>query len=330
VDRREFLRDVVVAGAGTAAGGELWERLIHALHKPSVDALLVTAFQGAADGFHRAEVQVSGLELQRTLLEHLDQLAASLSWSMPSELRSRLVAIVAESAALAGWVSWDLGDVRQASGLYQAALDAAREAESSGLIACIAEYKSCAAAGLGDRRAAIGELKEARTVLEGSSLHRTRSWLMSREAEEHAALGDAEGAVRLIETALEERQQAGDDTEGAWVEFVDDARMAGYAVATYAQAGRFDEAADAAEWLLRTLRDDTPKRKAITYADVAGMYIRRGDLQQAGSYVQRSIELCSSATPRMASDRLRALRPLLTRWNDAPEARRLGEVLQVV
>jgi tetratricopeptide (TPR) repeat protein len=330
VDRREFMRDIVVAGAGTAAGAGLWERLIDGVNRLSVDPLTVSALQSAAAGFHRIEVQVSGVKLHRALIDHLGQLNASLSGPMPSDLRPRLISIVGESAALAGWVSWDLGDVQQASGLYRAAQHAAREAEAPGLVACVAEYRSCAAAGLGDRHAAIKELEQGRGALEGTELPRTRSWLMSRLAEEHAALGETDTAIRLIEEALETRDTAGDASEGAWVDFIDDARMAGYALSTYAQAERLDEAEDAAGWLLRSLREDTPKRRAITYADLAGMYIRRGDFDQATQFVQQSVELCVSSAPRMASDRLHALRPLLTRWNDSPEARQLGDILRAV
>jgi len=71
VDRREFMRDIVVAGAGTAAAAGLWERLIDGVNRLSVDPLTVSALQSAAAGFHRIEVQVSSVKLHRALIDHL-------------------------------------------------------------------------------------------------------------------------------------------------------------------------------------------------------------------------------------------------------------------
>lgn len=331
VDRRQFLHGVVVAGAGAAAGGPLWERLIHAVHRPEVDPMLSTALRAQADGFHRTEVSVSGGGLLDGLTTHLDQLGSTLSWPMGSALRRELISTTSESAALAGWVAWDLGDVTQASGFYRAAQDAAGEANAPGLVACVAEYQSCAAAGLGDSRGAIRLLHQGRAAVGRAALPVTLVWLLAREAEGQAALGNADMAVRLISDALDGWHRRPDGhNEGAWVEFIDDARIAGYAVNAYAAASRFDEAASAAEWLLSTLRDDTPKRRAISYAAVAEMHVRRGDLASAYDFAMRSLGLFATCAPRMASDRLHAMRPLLADFGNAPEASRLDELLLTV
>ncbi|MDR0360612.1 MAG: helix-turn-helix transcriptional regulator, partial [bacterium] len=120
VKRRELLRGVA-AGVATPADleSEPWARLLHAL-KPqgTVSGESVTDIEAATPGFPLPEHHVPACHLYGRLAHHVDQIAGLLARPMPAPLRKRLTVAAGESAALAGWLAWDLRDSVRAQSLY--------------------------------------------------------------------------------------------------------------------------------------------------------------------------------------------------------------------
>jgi transcriptional regulator with XRE-family HTH domain len=339
VDRRTFLRHAAgVAGlaaipAGLAAfpnapEGEPWERLTHALDRPTaLDPALVTDVETLTTSLHDLETRMPARQLITQVSGHIDRLAELLQGSTTETLRHRLIATAGDSAVLGAWIAWDMGDRTQAFRLYETAFTAAREGEDPALRACILAYGSYGASADGDANRARDLLEVARRCVDGAGFPATYAWIACRQAEETAALGDHPAALRLLDSGLSSYSKANPDTERVWTRFLDTNRVRGFAIATYVRVGDIDSALRIAEEALTALEPSQVKKRAIVLASTAEVHLQHGNLEQgmdlAGTALTAALEMQST----WGFEGLRRLRPLLSQWTGNPEVRRLDERL---
>jgi hypothetical protein len=112
-----------------------------------------------------------------------------------------------------------------------------------------------------------------------------RAWVSAREAEESAAIGDREGALRAMERAQAVYDYADPAAEQPWVRSFSRSRLDSMTVTAYARRDHPDlaEVFDAA---LHALRPKDAKVQAVILGDVAKAYVQRGDLDR-GTAVAR-------------------------------------------
>jgi hypothetical protein len=191
-------------------------------------------------------------------------------------------------------------------------------------MACANTYRSYATSGPSAHEDARRLLAEARECLPETGENATRAWVLGREAEEAAAIGDR-AAKDLIDRATEAFHEARPQKERPWTRFLDETRMDSLALSTHTRLGDEQRVHALANDLLATVTPAS-KRAALINADVGIASIRLGDVTSAISYGRRSLEAVRTSETTFGLWRLEELARALAQ---EPRARDLrGEIKQ--
>lgn len=288
VKRRTLLGGAVV---GAAAAAEPWERLTHALSKGrKIDSDTVAALVDRACALHVSEGHLTARELQGEVEAHLDAITAALPRAGANE--RPLTIAGGETAALAGWVAWDLGDHSRAHAYYKVTMDCADAAGHPPLRALALAYASYGAA---TPEKAAGLLAQAAKDVRGPGNAAAAAWIYGRLAEEAATAGDGTNALRSLDRARFAYDFADHTTEQAWVRFVTPYRVDSLALSVYGQLGR-QELAETADQAVDRLGRELPESGVVVLGDLASALLRGGDIDQ-GVYVSRQFAAAAEARP---------------------------------
>lgn len=323
VKRRDFLRCLAV-GVATPFGleSEPWARLLHALQpQGTVSGESVAEVEAATSGFHMLEHHVPASHLFGRLANHVNQIAGLLERPMSPPLRKRLTVAAGESAALAGWLAWDLRDRDRAQSLYDTALVAAREAGDPALQACTLAYRSYMEEG----PTSLELLEQARSLIEPEAYPATYAWLSGREAEERAQLGASMPALDVLDGGLSAHSSAHADQERAWTGFLDSSRMQGFAISTYGRLGELEQARQAAADALAVLGEQ--KHSAMILADIADVELQQGHLEEGLQRAGTALDVVVKTEFSVGFERLTRLRQRLRRWAREPAVRQFEDQL---
>lgn len=288
VKRRTLLEGVVV---GAAAATEPWERLSRAVSMgKEIDPEAAAALIDRACALHVSERHLTARQLQGEVESHLDAVTAALPRAGKSE---RALTIAAgETAALAGWVAWDMGDYPPAQAYYRATMDCAKAAGHPPLRALALAYASYGAA---SPQKAAELLTQAAKDVRGPGNAAAAAWIYGRLAEEAAQIGDDLNALRALDRARFAYEFADHTAEQAWVAFVTPYRMDSLALSVYGQLGR-QELAETADQAVDRLGRDLPESGVVVLGDLATALLQGGDIDQ-GVYVSRQFAAASEARP---------------------------------
>lgn len=304
VDRRALLAAGAVA-AGGAALSEPFDRLRRALQFPTrLDGAGLDLLEKATADHFTQEEQVPARVMAGHVGNHVDLLSLLLAGAGDRH-RLRLAVLAGESAALAGWLRYDLGDLAGARGYWQTSIEAAKVANDGPLLACVLAYLSYLTSSQGEPAEAFKLLSAAGEQVRSPEHAAARSWISARAAEEAAQLGDAAAYISL-ERAMTSYDYAKPGTGRPWVKFFDNARLGSMAVATYSRLGHpgVQQAADA---VMDSLGQDQHKTRAVILADVATGHAARGDFDAAAELAEKSLEATLSGEAVLGRQRLKAL-----------------------
>jgi len=308
VDRRSFVAAGMLATGGIALA-EPFDRLRRALQFPArLDVAAVDLLEQAGADHFTQEEQIPARLLADHVGAHVDLLSLLLAGSTERH-RTRLAVLAGESAALAGWLAYDTGDLAGARGYWQTAIDAARHAGDGPLLACVLAYLSYLTSSQGEPAEAFRLLTAAGGHVRSPQHAAARSWIAARASEEAAALGDPAALVSL-ERAMTAFDYAQPDTGRPWVKFFDNARLGSMAVATYARLGHPD-VEGAAQAVMGSLAASDHKTRAVILADVATGHMAHGDLEAGCDLAARALDATLSGEAVLGRERLTALRPAL-------------------
>ena len=303
-DQEDVKRRTLLEGAaiGVSAAAEPWGRLALALSKGSkTDAPSAAALVNRAAELHIQELTFSARRLQRTVESHLDAITAALPRA--GEHERALTIAAGETAALAGWVAWDLGETNKADAYYKVTSECALTAGHPPLRALALTYASY---GAPTPKEKLRLLSQAAQDVRGHGNATAAAWVLGRHAEEAAALGDDTGALRALDRARFAYDFADHTSEQAWVRFVTPYRMDSLALSVYGQLGRSELTATATTAVER-LGDDLPDGGVVVLGDLAAALLRGGDVDQ-GVYVTRQFAAASQAKPNtMGKERARTI-----------------------
>ena len=299
VRRREFAG---AAALGLGMAGEPWGRLAYALNNPEpISAETAAQLHERAAALFAAEERLPARRLYQTLVSHLDHLATLLP-TAGSQRRGLLVQ-AAETAALAGWLAFDLGETHGMRHYYETATQAAAAAGHPPTRALVLAYTSYA---VSDPHAACALLREAEQHVRGAGCATARSWIAAREAEESAAMGDREGAMRAIERAQAVYDHADPAAEQPWVRFFSRARLTSMTVAAYARLDHPD-LVEVSEAAMAALPPADLKVKAVILGDVATACVSRGDFSTGAEIARQALDVTCRTETALGRQRLQAL-----------------------
>ena len=170
------------------------------------DARLLAAYRETTALYARDFRIVPPHRLLPLLRAHVDRAAAHLDLPLRPSLRAELGAVVAETAALTGWTLHVGGRRGEAHAHFALARAAARDADQPALhalaLGSMASLYSTIVRGTAERsRIALRLLEQAISLVPDGMPAMGEAWLHGRLAEEHAALGDAEGFASELERA---------------------------------------------------------------------------------------------------------------------------------
>ncbi|MEV0161060.1 helix-turn-helix domain-containing protein [Nonomuraea fuscirosea] len=315
MDRRTML--LIAAGLtaeGAASLANPWERLTLALSGTRADQEdTVERLEARTIGFHRLEETMPARTIYQGLTAHLNELSTLLQAGFPDHLRRRLAATTGEAAVLASWIAWEIKQPGQSAAFDRIAALAAQESGHPIIQACAYAYRSYAVRGA----PAVQNIRLAQQHLPAQGDNATRAWLLAREAEELAGLGDRQALMRL-EQAREAYGQARPQRERAWTRFLDSGRMAAYRLSTYVNLGDEDRVIDEGQAALYALSHEADHKKiAAVHADIAAAQLRIGDLNEGITSGHRALETAQRTESRWAFQQLAAVENALSGKRDA-------------
>ncbi|MFI2764303.1 helix-turn-helix domain-containing protein [Streptomyces echinatus] len=292
-DSDDVKRRTLLGGAavGVAAAAEPWERLAHALSRgKEIDSEAAGILGDRACELHVRENDLTARELQSEVESHLDAITAALPRA--GEHERALTIAAGETAALAGWVAWDLGDQPRAHAFYKVTMGCAGNINHPPLRALALGYASYGAA---TPEKAAELLIQATKDVRGPGNAAAAAWLYGRLAEEAAGVGDHTNALRALDRARFAYEFADHTAEQAWVRFVTPYRMDSLALSVYGQLSR-QELAETADQAVDRLGRELPESGVVVLGDLANALLRGGDIDQ-GVYVSRQFAAASDARP---------------------------------
>lgn len=288
VKRRTLLCSATI---GVSVAAEPWGRLAFALSKGTkIDSPAAAALIDRAAELHVQELNLSARRLQKTVESHLDAITAALPRA--GEHEGALTIAAGETAALAGWVAWDLGEHDKANAYYKVTSQCAAAAGHPPLRALALTYSSYGAL---TPKAKMELLSQAANDVRGHGNATAAAWVFGRRAEEAAAAGDEAGALRALDRARFAYDFADHTSEQAWVRFVTPYRMDSLALSVYGQLRR-PELTSTADTAVDRLGDGLPDGGVVVLGDLASALLRGGDVDQ-GVYVSRQFIAAAEAKP---------------------------------
>jgi hypothetical protein len=325
MDRRSTLQLAAGLMAAPVLGvADPIERIAHALTRPTgLTEDMVEYLEARSLGFHRLDVVAPAGEIFRGLLAHLNDITTLLQVCPAKDrLRIRLARTAGESAVLGAWLAWNLDQAQWAASLYRTTELAAKESGDPAILACSAIYQSLTLAEAGAHRTAWQRLADAREVLPSRGDLAARAWLLGREAEEMAAMGDP-AAKDLIEQASDLLMQARPMQERSWTRcltspYLDHMRLT---IAT-----RLTDKTNIYKYiggLTALASDPTPKKNGRELANIGLALVAVGEVHEGVHAGQRSLESIRTTQARYALGRLTQLGAALT--EAGPRARDLRE-----
>ncbi|MFI7539208.1 XRE family transcriptional regulator [Streptosporangium sp. NPDC049376] len=300
-----------------------WDRLSRALTGPqALDEDTVERLEARTVGFHRLEYVLPARAIYQGLTTHITELSNLLQSGPPERFRRRLAATAGEAATLASWIAWDLKQPGQSLSFDRVSTLAAKESGHQIIQACTHAYKSYAVQG----RAAHEAVRHAQQFLPAHGDDATRAWLLSRQAEELAALGDRR-AVSLLHQAEDAYSRARPHRERAWTRFLDAGRMAAFHLSTYVRLGDDHRVIEAGQAALSAVAQDTDHKKvAVVYADIAQAQLQIGDVTEGVTYARRALESARRSESTWGLQHLATVEKTLAVQKDQAARELLGDI----
>ncbi|MDT3445312.1 MULTISPECIES: helix-turn-helix transcriptional regulator [unclassified Pseudofrankia] len=341
VERRGFLRmmaaggvAVVPIGAAVATAGAAdeapWDRLSAALSQRSpVTPELAHQLSQHTAGLFGLEERVPARTLLGRVTGHLSTLTQLLESTTRSPIRRELASTAGETAALAGWLAFDMNDSASALAYYRVAIEAAREADDPALWACVLGYESYQPGAAGRHDQACALLAEAQRRIGRGANPLTRSWLAAREAEEQAARGDGRAAAAAVDRAQEAFAKA-DTPDRVWTGFFDRGRLDGLRVTTMMRLRRPTAAYAAASDALRAAGPAATKKRSLLLADIAEVHLQRRDIDSSCRFAADALAIVAQTDFSLGLGRVQRVRQRLAPWQSTVAVRDLDEQLRAL
>ncbi|WP_462202555.1 helix-turn-helix domain-containing protein [Frankia sp. CcWB3] len=337
VERRDFLR--LFAAAGSVAVVPMngvtdtppWERLSAALRRRStVTPELADELGQLTAGLYGLEERVPARILIQRVTGHLSRLSQLLETMSRSPVRRELTSTAGETAALAGWLSFDMNDLPAAVAYYRVAIEAAREADDNALWACVLGYESYQTASRGRHDQACALLGEAQRRAATGSTVMTRAWLAAREAEEQAARGEGRAALAALDRAQDAFDRGESNGDRVWTQFFDRGRLDGLKVTTYTRLRRPAAAYAAATEALRAAAPGATKKRSLLMSDIAEVHIQRREIEAACHFAAESLAIVAQTDFSLGLARIRRAREHLRPWQHTQAVREFDEQLRAL
>jgi tetratricopeptide (TPR) repeat protein len=336
MERRKLLKNATILAGTTAPigtpvaarGSEPWERLTEALRgRVTVDRTTVGNLERVTVGLERLEAQLSPKALIGAVIGHLDAIAQLLRHPMRLTLQRQLCSVAAETAALAGWLMWDLDSPESSGGYFRAGLEAADDAEDRAIGAYLVGGLCVQPSFREQPQARLNRL-EGNTLgfAQADATPGTRAWLASLEAEAHVLASDERSTLHALDRAekmIEETFRDDRTARRPRVPFFDAARLRGERGVALARLGRAEEAERLLTEAMSSLDPGTIKIRTRLLAELASSHVQRGDVDTACRYASEALSVAAELQVEPSLQDVYRIRRSLEPWHDTSPVRDL-------
>lgn len=287
----------------------------------------------------RSHAELSHVMAPRRLLPavrcHLAGLRKLLRDAQLAASERRLKSITGEAATLVGWLSYRLGNLDDAHLHYSLASRLARESGDGPLGAYVLVqksyiYSSAERGGDGGSPAtALALLDEAQAAAGSRAPLFLSTWISARQAEEHAAAGDARASHQDLSRAERTLGAARTPGGGAFSPW-DEARLAGFRGSCALLLGWPRQAVIALEGALVGTSASLLSPRSAVLTDCAAAYARQQELEKACALLTESLTIAGQAGLRPYVQRILGVRHRLAFCAASPAMRQLDERLRVL
>jgi transcriptional regulator with XRE-family HTH domain len=285
VERREFLAGAAAAVTAPALAS-LPNRRQHET-TGQADTLRV-----ATTAFRRMDGATPARQLSDVVLAHLKLIQHVARDTGDEAQREALAAVGSEAASLAGWLSWDMGDMGSARTWYGSAIKAAHRSRNKLLAAYQIGSLAQMEAETGNGAQALSLADSARRQL-GASAHAVAdAWLCTVEALAYAAVGDERACDHALvrSGAAVTRISHEQPPPWPWVFNFNEAKVAACRLACGARLGipgwiftRGDEASAISA-------SSHSKQRALLQLDIASGHLAAGRLEVGYVLATQAVE----------------------------------------
>ncbi len=336
VRRREFVRYVALLGGMAALDPERLSTTLRGL--VHVDRTLLGQLRGWTYGLARQWSMLPPPVLRADVGAHLTALCELLAGPLPPGLRRDLMAVAAQTAALAGLVARMVGDDEEARQQAVLAGQLASSIGEAGLEALALVWISDTVSAVQrgetpnpEHRHALAFLDRAENLAGPSAPAAVRALVMLRQAEEQAAAGDGAEARRYLDRA---------DTAVTLSIYSDEHDLYGLGWQRECLHRSFRGNvellagdASAAVVVLQDALERTPQEstsnQAALLSDLAAAHACLGDLDASVSLLSSAWAIADRAGLEDRRRRIRGIRRRdLERWAAEPAMRRLDEAIR--
>lgn len=280
------------------------------LTRSSIDATALDQMERAVYGHALRYPSTPPHELWSAVSTLINHLNGVLTHPLPQQLRLRAVVLMGVLTGLAGSLWVDFDRPHDASGYFDVAELAAREADSPDLAAWALATRSVGVFYAGDHITACALLARAEQEAAQAGPRR-RAWIAALRARAAAACGDPDGAHRALESA---RQHIDRATEpGTGTDFFDAARLDGLAGATYLMLRDTTRAALVLRDALTRRAAQDAKGRALLGLDLAECLVHDGEAIEASRVAVEALDWAKGAMVEPIAIRALELRGHLIR-----------------
>ncbi|MEV6805527.1 hypothetical protein ACH4NF_20210 [Streptomyces sp. NPDC017248] len=355
-------RGLVGAGAVLAAGSTLSSAMYDWLHTdPALKAdapVLDDPLHADPAGFDRYEAAPVGIQeiealeysvgvfrawdaargggLQRkAVVGQLNEVGGMLAYHHPPHLQRRLWGVAANLAALAGWMSHDVGLEPTAQKYFVIAAHAAREGGDRPRAGEALSRAARQMVHLGRPDEALDLMKLAQSGSGDGLQPRTKAMFHTVEAWAQAAMGRGQAMRRTLGQAedlfVADRQDA---RQPDWMQTFKDEDLYGMQALAYRTLAEFDPGAAGtarhyAEKALALRVDGRERSKIFDHLSMASACFIADDPEQADRYARLALMSMGSNSSRRTWDRLEQMYRLTAEYAGSPGIRRLREEIRV-
>ncbi|MFZ3595833.1 XRE family transcriptional regulator [Streptomyces sp. BH104] len=256
--------------------------------------------------------------------EYQDTKALIRDGSYPESTGRALLSVLAEQAQQAGWAAFDGGRHADARSLYEASHAAATEAGDTALAGNALAFLAYQAVS-GDRRAGIEIAARSCETAGPEAAPGVRALLCERLAWAHAVAGDPDETERALAAAESALTEAADAPQPDWAAWVDRTELQIMAGRCWTELRRPLRAVPVLEAGLASYDDAHARDKSLYLSWLADSYLNAGEVEQAATVTDRSLDLSAgvaSVRPR------KRLAPVLRRLDEHRSLPTVARVLE--
>lgn len=338
VRRRDFIEYLLWGGAVLATGSTIDAERIVAGASGHADRRLLDDLHMVADEDARRMHTDAPRDLLPQVQRHLAYAQALVRSARLPTQETRLYLVAGTLAAVAGKLSFGLGNPGDAHADYVAADSYAREAGDGPLRGYVLGLRRQLYSDLWQGWPGTGSskplqlLNEAHAAAGGSSSPWLRMWLLASRAEEHANLGDARSAHRDLDGADHLLGTATVADHGFFAHWHESpaARLAAFRGNCAQMLGRTVEATATMEEALVALDPSLVSIRSSELVDLAMAYAKGNEIDRTCRLLAESLDLCSEGGLVVQVQRVIGVRQHLSQWRDTPVLREFDERLHQI